>query len=338
MPVAKTSKEASATRKAAVVIVSLLSDQAAKIYRYLRDDEVEQLTLEIANLDQISSDNAETILNEFYELCFAQKVLTEGGLEHAKSILEKAFGNQVAMQLLERMTKSLNSRAFEFVRKADPKLLMSIIQNEHPQTIALILSYTTQRQASAVLSELPKDKQIDVAERIARMDRTSPEIIKEVERILERKFSNIATMDFMEIGGLNYIAEILNSVDRSTEKFILDELFKKNPVLADQIRAKMFVFEDIINLDNTYIQKSLREIDTKDLVVALKSANQEVVDVILSNVSERMRTTITEEMSMMTHVRLKDVEQAQQRIVAVIRRLEEQGEIVVSRGGEDEMV
>jgi len=328
----------SGKKRAAAIIVGLGTENAAQVYKYLKEDEIETLTIEVAMLQAIEPEMSEEIFNEFYELCLAQKFLTEGGIDYAKDILEKAFGNQHAVQLLDRVTQSLQSRAFDFLKKADPKHLLSFLQHEHPQTIALILSYAKPEQASAILSELSRDKQIDVAARIARMDRTSPEIIKEVERTFEKKFASLVTTDFTEIGGVKNMAEILNSVDRSTEKFILDELNKKEPELAESIRRRMFVFEDIVMLDDMAIQRVLRQVENKDLMIALKGANTEVTTIIFNNMPKRVSDALKEDMQYMRAVRFRDVEEAQQHIVAVIRKLEEQGEIIISRGGKDDLI
>jgi len=325
-------------QKAATIVIALGSETAAQVYKYLSEEEIEKLTYEIAKIQKLSSEDVEDILSDFYSLCLTQKVVTEGGVNYARTVLEKAFGPQVAASLLERVTKSLKTKAFEFIRKADYKNLMTTIQNENPQTIALILSYARADQAATIIAELPKEVRIEVVERIAKMDRTSPEIINQVEKVLERKFSAMVSTDFMEVGGINYIADVMNHIDRSSEKYIFDELYKRDAKLADEIRKKMFIFEDIVLLDSMAIQAFLREIDTKDLVVALKGANQEVTEVIFQNMSQRMGETIRSDMEYLRNVRLRDVEEAQQRIVAVIRKLEEEGEIVISKGGKDEFI
>jgi flagellar motor switch protein FliG len=325
-------------QKAATVIISLGSETAAQVYKYLSEDEIEKLTYEIAKIQKLGSDDVEDILNDFYALCLTQKVVTEGGVSYARNVLEKAFGAQVASSLLDRVTKSLKTKAFEFIRKADAKNLMTTIQSENAQTIALVLSYARSDQAASVISELPKDVRIDVVERIAKMDRTSPEIVNQVEKVLERKFSAMVSTDFMEVGGINYIADVMNHIDRSSEKFIFDELYKRDAKTADLIRQKMFVFEDILTLDGMSIQRFLRDVDSKDLVVALKGANQDVQEVIFQNMSQRMGETVRSDMEYLHNVRMRDVEEAQQRIVGVIRKLEEDGELVISKGGGDDFL
>ncbi len=325
-------------QKAAAIIISLGADDASKIYKYLKEEEIEQLTFEISRLQHLSPQIMENTLKDFYDLCLTQKVITEGGFEYAKNVLEKAFGAQTASSLLERVTKTMRTKSFEFLRKADYKNLITIIQNEHPQTIALILSYARADQASAVIAELPKEKRIDVVERIAKMDRTSPEIIKYVEMELEKKFNSIVSVDFTEIGGVNYVADVMNNMDRSNEKYIFDELNKKDVKLADEIRKRMFVFEDIVTMDSLGIQRFLREVDSKDLVFAIKGSNKEVADVLFGNMSTKMAETIKSELEYTHNVRLRDVEEAQQRIVSVIRRLEEEGELFIAKGGKDDII
>ncbi|MBE6830925.1 MAG: flagellar motor switch protein FliG, partial [Ruminococcaceae bacterium] len=293
---------------------------------------------EIARMSHMPSEEIENVLGDFYQVCLTQKVITEGGMEYAKNVLEKAYGAQTASSLLERVTKSLRTKAFEFIRKTDYKNLMAMIQNEHPQTIALILSYARADQAAMIIADLPKDKRLDVVERIATMDRTSPEIIRIVESNLENKVSTLMSMDFMEFGGVNYIADIMNNMDRANEKYIFDELTRKDAQLCDEIKKRMFVFEDITVLDDMSIQRFLREVDSKDLVFALKGANQEVSDVIFKNMSNRTTETIKSDLEFTHNVRLRDVEEAQQRIVGVIRRLESEGELVISKGGKDEVI
>lgn len=325
-------------QKAAAIIISLGADDASKIYKYLKEDEVEQLTYEISRLDHLSPQVMEDTLKDFYDLCLTQKVITEGGFEYAKNVLEKAFGAQVATSLLERVTKTMRTKSFEFVRKSDYKNLLAIIQNEHPQTIALILSYARADQASAVIADLPKEKRIDVVERIAKMDRTSPEVVRYVEEELEKKFNSIVSVDFTEIGGINYVADIMNNMDRGNEKYIFDELNKKDAKLSDEIRMRMFVFEDIVTMDSMSIQRFLREIDSKDLVYAIKGSNKDVADVLFNNMSTKMGETIKSELEYTHNVRMRDVEEAQQRIVSVIRRLEEEGELVIAKGGKDDII
>ena len=328
----------SGVQKAAILLIALGPEMSASIFKHLKEDEIEQLTLEIANTRSVSPQLKNDILDEFYEICLAQQYIAEGGIGYAKDLLDKALGEERAQEVIGRLTASLQVRPFEFVRKADASQLLNFIQDEHPQTIALILSYLPSGQAAAVIGALPPEKQSDVAKRIATMDRTSPDVIKEVEDILERKLASLVNQDYTIVGGVDSIVNILNTVDRSTEKHIMETLEIEEPELADEIRRKMFVFEDILSLDNRAIQTVLREVDNNELAIALKNANEEVQNAIFSNLSSRMATMIKEDMEYMGPVRLKDVEDAQQKIVNIIRKLEDSGEIVISRGGGDEII
>ena len=325
-------------QRAAAVVISLGAERASEVYKYLKDDEVEQISLEIAKLDRISPEEMQGIVDDFYGLCVTQKVINEGGVIYARDVLEKAFGAQQATSYMERLSKSLRSKSFEFIRKADYKNLLMMLQNEHPQTIALILSYARGEQAAQVITELPRNIQLDVIERIAQLDRVSPEMINVVEKTLEKRFSNLISSDQIEVGGVSYIAEIMNRVDRSTEKYIFEELGEKNNELAEEIHKLMFVFEDIVNLDNLAIQRFIREVDTKDLAVALKGANEDVKQTIFSNMSSRVRESIEQDIQFLHNVRMRDVEEAQQKIVDVIRQLEESGQIEIARGEGDEIL
>ena len=330
--------EKSGKQKAAILLIALGSEKSAKIFSHLQDEEIEELTLEIANMQRVSSEEKQEILEEFYEICLAQDFIAEGGISYAKDVLEKAMGSQKALEIINKLTASLQVRPFDFVRRTDASQLLNFIQNEHPQTLALILSYLNPNQAASILSALPQEKQADVAQRIAVMDRTSPEVIKEVEQVLERKLSSMMTQDYASTGGIQAIVEILLSVDRGTEKFIMETLEIQKADLAEEIRKRMFVFEDIVNLDSVSIQRFIREIDNSDLSVALKASTDEVKEVIYANMSKRMAEMLSEDMEFMGPVRLRDVEEAQQKIVNVIRKLEEAGEIIISRGGGDEII
>ena len=332
------SNSLSGREKAAILLIAIGPEKSAEIFKNLSDSEMEELTLEIANMRQIDPSVRESVLEEFYQICLAQEFVSEGGISYAKSVLEEAMGSQKALEVINKLTSSLQVKPFEFVRKVDPSQLLNFIQNEHPQTIALVLSYLPPSQSSAIISALPQDKQADVAERIAIMDSTSPEVIKEVELVLEKKFSSMATQDYASTGGIDSIVEILNSVDRGTEKYIMETLEIDNPELAEEISQKMFVFEDIISLDSVSIQRFIREVDNDDMTIALKGSTDEVKDIIISNMSSRMGEMIEEDMEFMGPVRLSDVEEAQQKIVGIIRRLEEAGEIIIARGGGDELI
>jgi len=328
----------SGKEKAAVLLISLGPEYSAEIFKHLTDEEIEELTLNIANMNKVDPVKKEEILDEFYQICVAQEYISEGGINYAKDVLEKALGSQKAMDIIGKLTASLQVKPFDFARKAEPSQLLNFIQNEHPQTIALILSYLSSEQSGQILSALPQVKQSEVAQRIATMDRTSPEIIREVEGVLEGKLSSLVSQDYTTAGGIESIVDILNSVDRGTEKNIMDTLEIEDAELAEEIRKRMFVFEDIINLDSASIQRFIREIDNNDLAVALKGATDEVAEVIYGNMSKRMAEMIKEDMEFMGPVRLRDVEEAQQKIVNVIRKLEEAGEIIIARGGGDEII
>ena len=325
-------------QKAAILLIALGPERSADIFKHLKEDEIEELTLEIANTRSVSPQVKEDVLNEFYQICLAQQYIAEGGIGYAKELLDKALGEDRAKEVITKLTASLQVRPFEFVRKTDPSQLLNFIQDEHPQTIAMILSYLTSAQAALVIGALPPEKQADVAKRIAMMDRTSPDVIKEVERVLERRLSSLVNQDYTIVGGVDAIVNILNTVDRSTEKHIMESLEIEEPELADEIRKKMFVFEDILLLDDRAIQRVLRDVENSDLGIALKGANEDVQNAIFNNLSKRLAAMIKEDMEFMGPVRMKDVEEAQQKIVSVIRKLEDAGEIVISRGGGDEII
>ena len=325
-------------QKAAILLIALGPEMSSMVFQHLKEDEIEELTLEIANTRSVTPDIKEKVINDFYQVCLAQQYIAEGGIGYAKELLEKALGEEKALNVINKLTSSLQVRPFEFVRKTDASQLLNFIQDEHPQTIALILSYLSSGQAATIVSALPPDKQADVAKRIAMMDRTSPDVIKEVERVLERKLSSLVNQDYTIIGGVDAIVEILNTVDRGTEKHIMETLEIDEPELADEIRRKMFVFEDILSLDDRAIQRVLRDVDNNDLAIALKGANEDVQNVIFNNMSKRLMAMIREDMEFMGPVRLKDVEEAQQKIVNIIRKLEDSAEIVISRGGGDEII
>lgn len=325
-------------QKAAILLISLGPDVSAQVYKHLTEEEIEKLSLEISSVKKVDADLKEEVIEQFHQIVVAQDYITQGGIGYAKTVLEKAFGKQEAASIINRLTSSLQVRPFDFARRADPQQVLNFIQNEHPQTIALVLSYLDPEQAGQILSELPQEMQADVARRIATMDSTSPEIISQVERVLESNLSASLTEDYTQTGGIQAVVEVLNGVDRSTERTILDTLEAQDPELADEIKKRMFVFEDIVILDNRAIQRVIREVENDDLMLALKIASDEVKQVIFSNMSQRMAETFKEEMEFMGPVRLRDVEEAQQRIVATIRRLDEVGEIVIARGGGDDII
>ena len=328
----------SGVQKAAILLIVLGPERSAEIFKHLKEEEIEELTLEIANTRSVSPSVKDSIINEFYEVCLAQQYIAEGGINYAKELLEKAYGEEKALDVIGRLTASLQVKPFEFVRKTDASQLLNFIVDEHPQTIALVLSYLTTQQSAMIIAALPPDRQADVARRIAVMDRTSPDVIKEVEKVLETKLASLVNQDYTIIGGVDAVVDILNTVDRGTEKHIMETLEIEEPELADEIRKKMFVFEDILLLDNRAIQRVLRDVDNNDLAMALKGANEQVQNACLSNLSSRLAAMIKEDMEYMGPVRMKDVEEAQQKIVNIIRKLEDSAEIVISRGGGDEIV
>lgn len=330
--------DVSGVQKAAILLIALGPEKSSSIFKHLKEEEIEQLTLEIANTRSVSPNLKDTVMDEFYEICLAQQYIAEGGIAYATELLETALGSDKARDVIGKLTASLQVRPFEFVRKTDASQLLNFIQDEHPQTIALILSYLSSTQSSAIISSLSPDKQADVAKRIAQMDRTSPDVIKEVEKILERKLSSLVNQDYTIVGGVDSIVDILNTVDRGTEKHIMETLEIEEPELADEIRKKMFVFEDILSLDDKSIQRVLREVDNNELAIALKGSNEEVQTAIFNNLSKRLATMIKEDMDFMGPVRMKDVEDSQQKIVNIIRKLEDAGEIIISRGGGDEII
>jgi len=335
---ARATKELSGRQKAAILLISLGPEVSAQVFKHLREDEIEQLTLEIANVRKVAGDEKERVLQEFHQIAVAQEVIAQGGIAYAKEILEKALGESKAIDIINRLTANLQVRPFDFARKADPGQILNFIQNEHSQTIALVLSYLDANQAAMILSELPPERQADVAKRVALMDSTSPEVIAQVEQVLEQKLSATVTQDYSQAGGIETIVNILNGVDRSTERTILDSLEIQDPELAEEIKKRMFVFEDIATLDNRSIQRVIRDVDNADLQLALKVASEEVREAIFRNMSKRMAETFKEEMEYMGPVRLRDVEEAQTRIVATIRSLEEAGEIIIARGGGDDII
>ncbi len=326
-------------QKAAILMVMLGKEYSSKIYKHLSQDEIEQLTLAITNLDRIDNQLGDSVIEEFYDITLAQKYVNEGGMDYARDVLVAAMGADQADALLGRLTASLQVRPFDFVRRADSSQVFNFIQNEHPQTIALVLSYLDTNRAAMILSSLPQDVQAQVIKRIARMGIVSPDYIREAERVLERKFGSIGYTANVAVGGIDTIVEILNSVDRGTESYILSAIEQDEPELAEEIHNKLFVFEDLIKLTDIALQKVLKEVDSDVLTIALKSATEQITQKIFKNISKRLKETIEENMKFMGPVRVRDVEAAQQKIVNIVRRLEDSGVIDIARGGkEDELV
>lgn len=325
-------------QKTAILMIALGPEKSAKVVQHLSDAEIEQLTLEMANVRKISSEQRDRVVDEFHQMCVANDYIAQGGIDYARDVLERALGEQRAFEIITRLSSSLKMRPFDLVRRTDPKQLLSFIQGEHPQTIALIMTHLPPDKAAILLSSLPQERQADVTKRIALMGRTSPEVLKEIEKILERKISSLAPTDYTTSGGIQSVVDILNRSDPSTLKVVMDSLEVDDPELAEQVKRQMFVFEDIVMLDDRGIQMVLREVDMKDLALSLKGSNPEVGQKIMANMSARASQNLREDMEFMGPVRLRDVEEAQQRIVKVIRRLEETGAIVISRGGSDEII
>lgn len=325
--------------KAAILLISLGPELSSKVLKMLPDAMIEKVTFEIANITQVESRVRNEIMTEFIETQKASNYIREGGLDYAKEILTKALGPKKAEEIISNSERLAQKRKpFTLARKTDPLQLLKTIMNEHPQTIALILCFLQSDKAAQVLSGLPDDLKADVAYRVATMNRTSPRVIKQIEQTLDKKLSNVLEGNFESYGGIRTLVEILNSVNRGTEKSIMEALSREDEELAEEIKDNMFVFEDIINLDNTYIQRILREVDKSDLALALKGASKEVSDVIFGNISKRAAETLKEDIEFLGPVRLTAVEEAQHKIVAIIRKLDEAGEIVVNRGGQSALV
>jgi len=325
-------------RKAAILLVTMGPERAARVLKNLEDSEVEALTIEIANLGKVTNEERKAVLEEFQSLTKAREMIISGGIEYAKEMLIKAFGPEKAMQIIERLVSNLAVKPFEFMKSADVVQIVNFLQSEHPQTIALVLSFLDTRIAAQVLGALPENLQIEVIKRISLLERASPDVVKEVEKLLEKKFAGVATQTMSAVGGLDTAAEIMNNLDRSTEKNLMERLTYETPELAEEIRRRMFVFEDILKLDDRSVQLVLREVNTQDLAVALKGASEELKQKIFNNMSKRAQQLLKDEIEFMGPVRVKDVEEAQQKIINIIRRLEEAGEIVIARGGGEELI
>ena len=334
----KTKEGLTSRQKAAIMLMILGPDLSGQVLRHFEEDQIEVLSLEVARLDKISPEQREEVLQEFYEVAIAQDYISQGGIDHAKRVLESAFGMEKADEVIKRVMAAMQVVPFDFLKKADPNQLLSFIQDEHPQTIALILAYMPVGSAAGVLSKLPSELRAEVAGRIAMMDQTPPEVIRRVEQVLEKKVSTLINQEMSQAGGPKALVDLLNRVDRSTERLIVDSLTESNPELAEQVKNMMFVFEDIVQLDDRAVQQILREVDMKELATALKAVGAEVQEKVTKNLSERAAGMLKEDMEFMGPVRLRVVEEAQQKIVAVIRRLEAAGEIVIARSGEEDVL
>jgi len=334
----KNEAEISNRRKAAIMLTLLGPESSAKVLNLLSEEEIELLSLEVARLEKVTPDVRDAIITEFHQMAQAQDFISEGGVDQAKKMLESAFGSERADLMIRKILNAMQVVPFEFLKKADPTQVLTFIQDEHPQTIALILSYMPMNQSATLLTKLPTELRADVAERIATMEQTPPDVVRRVEQVLEKKVSSVLSTEMTKAGGPTMLVDLLNRVDRSTERLILESLAESNPEMADQIKNMMFVFEDIINLDDKAIQSIMKEVDVKDLATALKGVPQEVQDKVYKNMSERAMNMLKEDMEFMGPVKVRVVEESQQKIVAIIRRLEESGEIQVGRSEDDVLV
>lgn len=318
--------------KAAVLLIAVGKNQAAQIYKYLTEDEIATLTLAITTMSKVTKEERDAVLAEFYETCLAQKFISEGGLEYARGVLTKALGDSKAGEILSKLTETLQVRPFEFIRKADAMQIVHLLGSENPQTIALLLSYLEPKKAASVLTALPNEVQVEVVTRMANMESVIPEYIREVETVLEQRLAKMGMSDQTAVGGLDSVVKIINCVDRGTEKYILESLDMLDAELSENIKRNMFVFEDITKLSNQAIQTVLKQVEQSDIAIALKGANEEVKSLILSNLSKRLQEMILDDLEVMGPMKMRDVEEAQQKIVNTVRSLEESGEIIVSRG------
>ncbi|MGM0462572.1 MAG: flagellar motor switch protein FliG [Fibrobacterota bacterium] len=331
--------QVSGTQKAAIIMVALGSDASTQVLKHLKEDEVERLTTEIARLDNVTPEIREAVLDEFSTLSVAYQYISQGGTDYAQKILEEALGPRRAREIMERVNEQIRTTGFNLLEEVDPSQLVNFMRNEHPQTISLLLAHMGADQAGKILSELPQEIQVDVASRIATMESVSPGTLNLVEEVLLEQVKTLFGGDVSEIGGFKSVAEILNNVDRAAEKNILENLERESPDLATEIKNLMFVFEDIILLDDTSMRRLMKDVDSKNLAVALKGGSEEIQEKFFNNMSSRAGDMLKEEIEFMGPVRLKDVEEAQQQIVDKVRQLEEDGEIIISgRGGEDDII
>ena len=336
---AKESRKLSGVQKAAILFITLGPEASSGILKKLPESDIQKITYEIANITSVTSEQREEILNEFLQINKARDYIIEGGMDYAKQLLSKALGSQRANEILDKVSEATAQyRPFSIARKADAKQLLNVIMSEQPQTIALILCYLQPDKAAQVMAELPEETQSEVAYRIATMNTTSPMVIKEIEAVLESKLSSVVRTEMTTLGGVETLVGILNSVDRTTEKNITEGLEREDAELADKVKSSMFVFEDIISLDDVSIQRILREVEASDLSLALKGCSEEVANAIYRNQSKRAAASLKEDMEFLGPVRITDVEKAQQKIVSIIRRLDDANEIIISRGGEDAII
>ena len=334
----KPNRELIGREKAAIFMIFLGPELSAEVFKQLTEEEIEILTLEIAKIQSVTAEMKDMIVDEFFEMMTIQQYMAEGGLNVANEMLIRALGKEKAMTLVKKVTSKIQIKPLDVVRTTDPQQLINFIQTEHPQTIALIMAYLKSDQAAYVLSSLPENIQTDVAKRLAVMDRTSPEVLRDIEKVLEKKLLTVASEDYTSSGGIDSLVQVLINSDRATEKKILETLELQDPELAEEIKQRMFVFEDIVVIDDRGIQRILRELDTKELSKALKTASDDVKNKFFKNLSKRAGAILQEEMEYMGAIRVKDVEESQQKIVNIIRKLDETGEIIIARGEEDLVV
>ena len=336
---ARDNSKLTGVQKAAILFITLGPEASSGILKKLPEAEIQKITYEIANITSVNSEQRESILEEFLTINQAREYILEGGMDYARQLLSKALGNQRAAEILEKVSEATQQyRPFSIARKADAHQLLNVITYEHPQTIALILCYLQPDKAAQVMAELPEETQSEVAFRIATMNNTSPMVIKEIEKVLESKLSSVVRTEMTTLGGVETLVDILNQVDRTTEKNITESLEREDAELADRVKSSMFVFEDILTLDDVSVQRILREVEAKELALALKGCSEEVAEAIYRNQSKRAAASLKEDMEFLGPVRLMDVEKAQQKIVSIIRRLDDAGEIIISRGGEDAII
>ena len=329
----------SGAQKAAVLLVQLGRDKSAAVLKSLRESEVEEVLNEIARLRGVPNETVDAVFDEFQTLASARRYYAQGGMDFAREVLEATLGADRAAELLDRMKASLVEMPFEFLRRADARQVLSFLADEHPQTVALVLAHMRADQAAIVLSGMPDELQADVAHRVAVMETTSPDVVRRVEAILERKLSSVLqSSDSSAAGGLQPLVDIINHADRATERLILEGLERRDPALAEEVRSKMFMFEDITTLDDRSVQLVLRSVDSKELATALKGVSSDVRSKIMGNVSERAAANLADEIDLLGAVRLSTVEEAQAKIITIIRSLEESGQILLSRGDRDEYV
>lgn len=336
---AKEERKLTGVQKAAILFITLGPEASSGILKKLPEGDIQKITYEIANITSVTAEQREEILNEFLQINKARDYIIEGGMDYAKQLLSKALGAQRANEILDKVSEATAQyRPFSIARKADSKQLLNVITAEQPQTIALILCYLQPDKAAQVMAELPEETQSEVAYRIATMNTTSPMVIKEIESVLESKLSSVVRTEMTSLGGVETLVGILNSVDRTTEKNITEGLEREDAELADKVKSSMFVFEDVISLDDVSIQRILREVEASDLALALKGCSDEVANCIYRNQSKRAAASLKEDMEFLGPVRITDVEKAQQKIVSIIRRLDDANEIIISRGGEDAII